>query len=102
MTTAREHMANDMAWLFAREGEEVRNVVIDGVTVRAMVQDVDLEPGSFEGLAVQQKIVTVRPAALGWQPTVGSVMTVEGKEYLVAHVYLADFLLKMTLTRNVG
>lgn len=86
MTTAREHMQADMAYLFAQEGEEVRDVVIDATTYRGIVQDLEVMPGEFEGSARRRISIYLLKGAMSPLPHPGFAMDVDGEQFVVDSV----------------
>ena len=81
------------------------NVLIDGVGYTAIKRGLTREENqvfAVAGLVVEGIRISIDAAALGWQPTVGSGLNVDGRDYEVRRSHLSGGLLKMTLTRNVG
>lgn len=85
MTTAREHMAADMAWLFTQDGEEAVAVLIDGVSRRAIVQDLDVMPGAYEGAATRRQAVWLQKGIITL-PRPGYNMTIDGAMWTVESI----------------
>lgn len=85
MTTTRQHMLEDMDWLFTVDGEESVDVVIDGVTIRAMVHELDVGGGSYEGEAVRQCALRIRKGTMPL-PRPGYTMTMDGELWTVDSV----------------
>ena len=86
MPTARDHMAADMAWLFAQDGEEARDVVIDGVTHRAIVHELDALAGPLDGSTARRLSVLLEHGAIATLPRPGYTMTVDGSQWQVEAV----------------
>lgn len=87
MTTAREHMQADMAWLFDQDGEEVRDVVIDGGDpVRAIVHEEDMIAGPEEGSTRRRISVHLLKDTISPLPRPGFQMDVDGGDWLVESV----------------
>ncbi len=99
MTTAREHMAADMAWLYAREGEEVRDVVIDGVPTRAMVQELEVLPGPFEGSARRRLAISLQKGTVSPLPRPDFAMTIDGEVWTVESVNPLGLLDVLTMAQ---
>ena len=81
------------------------SVLIDGVEYTAIKRGLTREENqafTAAGIAVEGIRISIASAALGWQPTVGSGLNVDGRDYEVRRSHLSGGLLKMTLTRNVG
>jgi hypothetical protein len=81
------------------------SVVIDSVNYQAVKKGLTREEAqsfSAAGLMVEGIRISIDLTALGWQPSVGSWLNVDGKDYEVIRSQLSGSLLKMTLTRNVG
>jgi len=57
MATAREHMATDMAWLYAQNGEGAVDIIIDGTPRRAIVQELDAVAGNFDGGVIRRRAI---------------------------------------------
>lgn len=80
-------------------------VVIDSVSYQAVKGGVTREEAqafAAAGLMVEGIRISIDLGALGWQPSVGNWLNVDGKDYEVIRSLLSGSLLKMTLTRNVG
>ena len=80
-------------------------VVIDGKPVQAVRRGLTAEETEMfarAGLSVEGIRLSFDVAALGWQPTVGSGLNVDGRDYRVRRSHLTGSLLKLTLTRKVG
>lgn len=99
MTTAREHMLADMQWLFAQEGEEARDVVIDGSPARVITGEIkteQVEDGSwfeiFELTALQSELSAVPR----------QVLDIDGVKYTVDAVRRDGVLLILGLVRPVA
>lgn len=80
-------------------------VVIDGAPYTAVKKGLLQEEA--QALNVMWKIVegirlSIDLAALGYQPAIGSWLTVDGKSYEVNRSQLSGGLLKMTLIRTMG
>ena len=86
MTTPRDHMAADMAWLFAQDGEEARDVVIDGVTHRAIAHELDAMAGPLDGSTARRLSVMLEQRAIATLPRPGYTMTVDGSQWQVEAV----------------
>lgn len=86
MATAREHMQADMAFLFAQEGEEARDVVIAATVYRGMVQDLEVMPGDFEGSARRRIAIYLLKGAMSPLPRPGCAMDVDGEQFVVDSV----------------
>jgi len=85
MATAREHMAADMAWLFSQEGEEASAIVIDGTSRRAIVQELEVIPGGYEGAATRRQSLWLAKGTITL-PRPGYVMTVAGQKWTVESI----------------
>ncbi|HBI15022.1 MAG TPA: hypothetical protein DDY20_05840 [Desulfobulbaceae bacterium] len=83
MATAREHMQADMAFLFAQEGEEVRDVVIGTTVYRGMVHEMEIDPGPFEGSARRRIAVYLLKGTLSPLPRPDSALEVDGEQFIV-------------------
>lgn len=92
MSTPSEHMADDMAWTFAQDGEEVRNIVVNGTTRRGMTQDLETFPGEFEGGLRRRLGLSVLPGVIAPLPRTGYTMTVDGEEYVVESISSSSVL----------
>lgn len=99
MATPREHMLADLAQAFAEDGGVATDVVLDGVSLRAIVEPLDILPGDFEGSARQLRAVSLQKGAITL-PRPGYRLTMDGKEWTVQSVdptglmdvlYLASF-----------
>ncbi len=80
-------------------------VVIDGVSYQACKKGLSQDEArdfAAAGLMIEGLRLSIDLTALGWQPSVGSWLNVDGKNYEVNRSQLAGNLLKMTMTRNVG
>jgi hypothetical protein len=80
-------------------------LVIDSVSYQAVKGGVTREEAqafAAAGMMVEGIRISIDLTALGWQPSVGSWLNVDGKDYEVIRSQLSGSLLKMTLTRNVG
>lgn len=91
MATAREHMQADMAFLFAQEGEEVRDVVIDGSAYRAIVQELDVLPGEFNGSIVERRKLFLQADA--FSAIVGQERQIDGLLWMVVSTSIPGELL---------
>lgn len=79
-------------------------VLIDGVEYTAVKTGLSREENqafAAAGLAVEGIRISIDLALLGWQPTVGNWLKVDGRDYEVIKSRLSGGLLKMTLTRNL-
>jgi len=83
MATAREHMQADMEWLFDQDGEEVRDVVIDGETVRAIVHEEEMIAGPEEGSTRRRISVHLLKSTISPLPRSGFKMEIDGGGWLV-------------------
>jgi hypothetical protein len=86
MTTSREHMLADMQWLFAQDGEEVRDVVIDGETVRAIVHEEEAIAGPVEGSTRRRISLHLLKETITQLPRSGFEMEIDGGKWLVESV----------------
>lgn len=103
MTTAREHMQADMEWLFAQEGESVRDVDLtlpgrEKQTLRAAVRFVETDPSAYEGSAVIRVDVAVLATAIA-DVAIGRRVVFDGSTYDVEAFYPGSIIKRMTLAR---
>ena len=83
MATAQEHMLADMQKLFAREGEAVVAINIDGKPYRALVKDLETDPSKYMGVYVARVSIWLLPNALEPFPHPGKAVRLDGKRYEV-------------------
>ena len=98
MPTAREHMAADMAWLYAQTGEEPVDVIIDGVSRRAIVQELDAVAGNFDGGVIRRRAIWLLKGTITL-PRPGYVMTVDGDRWTVESLDPTGILDVITLAQ---
>jgi hypothetical protein len=80
-------------------------VVIDGkecVVSKVGLSAEESQSFSAAGMMVEGFRISMDAAVIGWQPAVGSWLTVDDREYEVVKSMLSGSLLRLTLTRNVG
>jgi len=80
-------------------------VMIDGTEYTAVKGGLSVDERhafAAAGMSVEGLRISIDVAALGFQPTLGSWLNVDGRDYEVVKARLAGSLLKMTLIRNVG
>jgi hypothetical protein len=97
MATPREHMLADLDWLFEQEGEAARDVVIDGATYRAIVEDLETMPADIEGAARRRQMLSLRLADMPMPPRAGYAMTVDGELWTVESASRSGILTRITL-----
>lgn len=102
MPTAREHMQADIDYFFAQDGEEVIDVVIDGMPQRAMAGAKEVRRSELTEVVEERWTLTL-PASSGAARMVGQEVDVEGTAWSVGGLETAEgLLLVVHLTRNVG
>lgn len=102
MATAREHIAADMAWLFAEDGEEVIDALINSLPVRAIVGDEttgQYDDGSWFN---SRDIVILADNAAVTEVVPRQRLNLDGTDYLVDSVKRSVNLLFLTLIRTVA
>ena len=80
------------------------NVLIDGTVYQAVKGGLTREESqafAAAGLIVEGIRISIDVAKLGYQPTVGNWLKVDGRDYEVIRSQLSGALLQMTLTRNL-
>ena len=97
MTTAREHMAADMAWILNQDGEGAIDIVIDAVSYRSFPVDLGDESGSFDGeLVFRRRLFFL---AADFSAVIGQEKDLAGKTWRVVAVLASDALLDVTFER---
>lgn len=104
MATAREHMAVDIAYLLADDGEAGTTVTIDEVDVDVIRQPVGQEeyPPAEPGLLVIRDRFWVLASDLGYTPELGQQMDIDGDTWQVDDVGDWGVVLLLTLIRYVS
>ena len=54
MATPREHMQADMDWLFAEDGNDVQDIVIDAIPYRAIPHALENVDGQYDGQTINR------------------------------------------------
>lgn len=83
MATAQEHMLADMEKLFARDGEAVVDVDIDGKPYRAIVKDLETDPSKYMGVYTERVSLWFLPSTFSPFPHPGQELRYEGKRWTV-------------------
>jgi hypothetical protein len=96
-------MESDMVWLFAQDGESVRDVTLTvaGGTqqpLRASVRDLETDPSSYEGTAISRvELALVAGSVSGVSP--GRKVVFDGLSYEVESFVPGNLINYLTLAR---
>lgn len=85
MTTSREHILADMAYIYAQDGAEVVEVLLDSQTYRVIVQELEILPGAFDGEAVRRQNLWFEKGAITL-PRPGYIIDRAGEKWTVESV----------------
>ena len=97
MATAHEHMLADMLYLFAQDGEEVVELVIDGETCRAIRNSLEEEEGEFDGQLIYRRRYLCLADELS--AVLGQERELDGKLWRVVSISRPGVLLDITFER---
>lgn len=100
MPTARQHMLADMTHLFAQDGEEVVDVVIDDASHRAIVQELDGIAGTLDGTVIRRRALWLEKGKI-ILPKPGYDMLVDGELWNVESVDPTGILDVVTLSMTL-
>jgi len=97
MATAREHIAADMAWLFAEPGGAAVDLVVDGVPLRAVPRPDECLAGEMEGQLLHRLRYLFLSGSIAAR--IGEEKEIDGRKWRVVSLAEPLGLLDLTLER---
>ena len=99
MATARERMLADARAFFDSEDGPAVDEVVDGVSLRAIVQGLEPDPESMDRVYLEKYRIWMYPGDLTPFPRLGAVVEFRGHFFDVTYSQCQDFSDRLTLTR---
>ncbi len=98
MADLRDHMADDLAAVLADPSGPAVSIVLDGMDVRAFVDDLAFQDCPYDGVVLERKGVILLQGVIS-APVPTQQMIMEEKRYLVESSLQPGPALELILTR---
>lgn len=101
MSTAREHMADDLALVLADQGEAAVIKLFNGLPVSLVWEPLGYEQGQPEGVNIERcRLYLAESLVTDLVP--GQMVPFDGGEWLVGPMDRLDGMVEMELSRNLS